>query len=221
MTIRIAPSLLSADFANLAREVTEVQDAGADLLHLDIMDGHFVPNLTFGPPLVRRLAAHCRIPMDAHLMVSKPDDLFADLAAAGVARVAVHVESCTHLHRSLTSIRDRGMSAGIAINPATAVHALEDAIPFADFLLVMSVNPGFGGQAFIPEAISKIQRLRSLTAGQEIDITVDGGVGPDNAAALVAAGATTLVAGSEIFGRRDRGKAITELRNSALGDIPS
>lgn len=219
MTVRIAPSLLSADYADLAREVADVQDAGADLLHLDIMDGHFVPNLTFGPPLVRRLAAHCRIPMDAHLMVTNPDDLVADLAAAGVARIAVHVESCSHLHHSLSAIRDRGMSAGIAINPTTAVHALEDAIPFADFLLVMSVNPGFGGQAFIPETTHKIERLRSLAAGQEIDITVDGGVGPDNAAALVAAGATTLVAGSEIFGRRDRGKAIAELRRRALEDF--
>jgi len=219
VTVRIAPSLLSADYADLAREVADVQDAGADLLHLDIMDGHFVPNLTFGPPLVRRLAAHCRIPMDAHLMVTNPDDLVADLAAAGVARIAVHVESCPHLHHSLTAIRDRGMSAGIAINPTTAVHALEDAIPFADFLLVMSVNPGFGGQAFIPETTHKIERLRSLAAGQEIDITVDGGVGPDNAAELVAAGATTLVAGSEIFGRRDRGKAIAELRRRALEDF--
>ncbi len=219
MTVRIAPSLLSADYADLAREVADVQDAGADLLHLDIMDGHFVPNLTFGPPLVRRLAAHCRIPMDAHLMVTNPDDLVADLAAAGVARIAVHVESCPHLHHSLSAIRDRGMSAGIAINPTTAVHALEDAIPFADFLLVMSVNPGFGGQAFIPETTHKIERLRSLAAGQEIDITVDGGVGPDNAAELVAAGATTLVAGSEIFGRRDRGKAIAELRRRALEDF--
>ena len=221
MTVRIAPSLLSADYADLAREVADVQDAGADLLHLDIMDGHFVPNLTFGPPLVRRLAAHCGIPMDAHLMVTNPDDLVADLAAAGVARIAVHVESCLHLHHSLTAIRDRGMSAGIAINPTTAVHALEDAIPFADFLLVMSVNPGFGGQAFIPETTHKIERLRSLAAGQEIDITVDGGVGPDNAAELVAAGATTLVAGSEIFGQRDRGKAIAELRRRALEDFQS
>lgn len=221
MTVRIAPSLLSADYADLAREVADVQDAGADLLHLDIMDGHFVPNLTFGPPLVRRLAPHCGIPMDAHLMVTNPDDLVADLAAAGVARIAVHVESCPHLHHSLTAIRDRGMSAGIAINPTTAVHALEDAIPFADFLLVMSVNPGFGGQAFIPETTHKIERLRSLAAGQEIDITVDGGVGPDNAAELVAAGATTLVAGSEIFGRRDRGKAIAELRRRALEDFQS
>lgn len=217
MTVRIAPSLLSADFAHLAREVADIERAGADLLHLDIMDGHFVPNLTFGPPLVKHLSRSCGIALDAHLMVTSPDRLVPELADAGVARIAVHVEALAHLHRSLSAIRDRGMLAGVAINPATAVGALEDVLPFADFILVMSVDPGFGGQTFIAESVSKIERLRALVGRSGMDITVDGGVDADNAASLVAAGATTLVAGSSIFGVQDRQKAIAELRSRSAG----
>jgi ribulose-phosphate 3-epimerase len=218
MTIRIAPSLLSADFSKLASEVEEVQRAGADLLHLDLMDGHFVPNLTFGPMVVDWLAPHTSIPLDAHLMVTDPDALLEPLANSGVKRVAVHVETCTHLHRTLAAIRELGMEAGVAINPATSLALLADAVCWLDFVLMMSVNPGFGGQRFIPETRQKITRLREMPGGDTPDITVDGGVGPDNARDLVRAGATTLVAGSSVFGDTDRARALSKLRRAAEGD---
>lgn len=220
MSIRIAPSLLSANFAELADELADVQNAGADLIHLDIMDGCFVPNLTFGPMVVRWLAPHCRVPLDAHLMVNDPDALVADLADAGVARVAVHVEATRHLHRSLAGIRQRGMAAGVAINPATSLAALDEALSFVDFVVLMSVNPGFGGQQFIPESLDKVRHLRDRCGDRDIDITVDGGVGPENALQLAAAGATTLVAGSAVFGADDRQRAIAGLRRSAIGETP-
>ena len=215
MSIRLAPSLLSADFSRLADEVAEVEWGGAELLHLDIMDGHFVPNLTFGPLVVRAIASHSRIALDTHLMVTDPDDLIDDLVAAPVARIAVHIETCTHLQRTLDRIRSGGAEAGVAINPASALSLLEDALPWMDFVVIMSVNPGFGGQSFIPETLAKIVRLRKMAAGTPLDISVDGGVCLENVASLAEACATTLIAGSAIFGRKDRASAIAELRQTA------
>lgn len=209
MRIQIAPSLLSADFSCLDREVETVSDA--DLLHLDLMDGVFVPNLSFGPPVVAGLAAHTELKLDAHLMVTRPGLLYEGLAHAGVARVSVHCEVCTHLHREFMQIRALGMSPGVALNPATSLQALEECLAWVDFVLVMSVNPGFSGQSFIPESLDKIRRLRRMCP--DLDIAVDGGVCPGNAGELVDAGTTTLVAGSSVFGCPDRGAAIRELRN--------
>ncbi|MCD4749983.1 MAG: ribulose-phosphate 3-epimerase [Thermoanaerobaculales bacterium] len=215
MDIRIAPSLLSADFARLDREVAEIHEAGADLLHLDIMDGHFVPNLTFGPQIIAALAPHARTALDAHLMVTDADALLSPLADCGVSRVAVHVEACTHLNRTLSTIRTLGMIPGVALNPATPASTLEEALNWVDFVLVMSVNPGFGGQSFISASIKKIALIRKMASGRTLDISVDGGVGPGNAEEIVRAGATTLIAGSSVFGQTDRRAAIRKLR--ALG----
>lgn len=199
--IRIAPSILSADFACLARAVTEVVEAGADWIHVDVMDGHFVPNLTFGMPIVAALRRITRLPLDVHLMIEAPERYLEAFARAGADRLIVHVEACPHLHRVIQGIRGLGLRAGVALNPATPLSALEEILPDVDQVLIMTVNPGFGGQAFIERMLEKVRRARRMidAIGRPIELEVDGGVGPENAPALVEAGATVLVAGASIF----------------------
>ena len=218
MNVRIAASILSADFAKLGAEIAAVERGGADLIHVDIMDGHFVPNLTMGPPVVRSISKVAKLPLDVHLMIEEPDRYLEAFVDAGAAMISVHVEVLPHLHRTIQAIKALGAKAGVAINPATPVGALEEIVPDLDHVLVMSVNPGFGGQTFIPRSESKIRAIRSLLdrEGSRASIEVDGGVDRTNAARLVDAGATILVAGNSIFGTPDPERATQDLRAAAL-----
>jgi ribulose-phosphate 3-epimerase len=214
----IAPSILSADFARLGEEVQAVEAAGADWIHVDVMDGHFVPNITIGPDVVKALRRRANKPLDVHLMISPADPYFEVFAAAGADHLIVHVEAGPHIHRSLQAVRALGKKAGVVLNPGTSESAVEHVIDLVDLILVMSVNPGFGGQAFIPEAVEKIRRLRALVGGRPIDIEVDGGITPETAPRVVAAGANVLVAGTAVFrgGNPEAYRSnIAALRNAA------
>ncbi|MFI5177196.1 MAG: ribulose-phosphate 3-epimerase [Vicinamibacterales bacterium] len=217
MSVRIAPSILSADFARLADAVARIEAGGADLVHVDVMDGHFVPNITIGPPVVAALKRVAKVPLDVHLMISDPDRYLEAFVEAGAAMITVHAEVLPHLHRTLTHIRALGARAGVAINPSTPVPAIREVIEQLDHVLIMSVNPGFGGQSFIPHSLGKISAARDLLAGagSQAAIEVDGGVDRDNAAAIVRAGASILVAGASIFGTPDAAEAIRALRRAA------
>lgn len=215
--IYLAPSILSADFAKLAQEIEEVEQAGADWLHIDVMDGHFVPNITIGPLIVEAIRPHTKLPLDVHLMIEHPDRYVPAFAKAGADLISVHVEADIHLHRTLQIIKQLGVRAGAVINPATPVEQLIPVLDMVDYILIMTVNPGFGGQPFIPSTLDKIRRLRSILVDRQlthIDIEVDGGINTETAEQVVVAGANVLVAGNAVFGSSDRGKAMTELRES-------
>ncbi|MBI2158043.1 MAG: ribulose-phosphate 3-epimerase [Candidatus Rokubacteria bacterium] len=213
--IRIAPSILSADFAALGQDVARVEAGGADQLHVDVMDGRFVPNLTVGPVVVAALRKRTRLPLDVHLMIVEPERYIPEFVAAGSDMVTVHAEACPHLARTLAQIRELGARAGVALNPSTPPSALEYVLDDLDLVLVMSVNPGFGGQSFIPGAHRKIREVRALLGARPVEVSVDGGVKADLARSLVEDGATTLVAGSAIFGAADPAEAVRALRRAA------
>ncbi|MBA3639079.1 MAG: ribulose-phosphate 3-epimerase [Acidobacteria bacterium] len=216
--IQIAPSILAADFAALGHAIALAEAGGADLIHIDVMDGHFVPNITIGVPVVASLKKVAKVPLDVHLMIQDPDRYAEAFVKAGAARLAVHVEVLPHLHRSLQFIKSLGVEAGVAINPSTPVSALEEVAGDVEHVLVMSVNPGFGGQTFIPRSESKIQAIRAMldAAGNAAPIGVDGGVDQTNIARLVAAGASMFVAGSALFGAADPAAATRELKAAAM-----
>ncbi len=219
MSALIAPSLLSADFTNLGEAVRAAERGGADWLHVDVMDGHFVPNITLGPLVVKAIRRVATVPLDVHLMISEPDRYLEAFAEAGAARISVHAEVLPHLHRTVQRIQGLGMKAGVALNPSTPVVMLEDVVGDLDHVLVMSVNPGFGGQTFIPRSESKVRAVRELLSarGARALIEIDGGIDAANAARVVAAGVDVLVAGQAVFGSADPAAAIRELRAAVTG----
>ncbi|MDR4460333.1 MAG: ribulose-phosphate 3-epimerase [Nitrospirales bacterium] len=213
----ISPSILSADFARLAEAVQMVEAAGADWIHVDVMDGHFVPNLTVGPPMVEALRKVTSLPLDVHLMMTNPDVFIPEFADAGADLLTVHVEACPHLHRTVQSIKERQVKAGVSLNPATSVTAVEEILVDVDLVLVMSVNPGFGGQQFISSSLDKIRRIRTMmnNSRSSAHLEVDGGVNLANVASVIHAGANVLVAGSAIFGSKNIPETIRQMRTAA------
>jgi len=214
MTI-IAPSILSADFGRLAEEIADAERSGGDWIHIDVMDGMFVPNITFGPPVIKAVRGATRLPFDVHLMIERPERYLADFAAAGADRITVHAEACVHLHRVVGQIKELGLPAGVALNPATPLGFVEHLLDDVDLILCMTVNPGFGGQLFIPSVLDKIRTLRHMLNERgraEVHIQVDGGINAETAPLVREAGADVLVAGNAVFGRSDRAQAIAELR---------
>ena len=219
MSVKIAPSILSSDFARLADSVAEAEAGGADWVHVDVMDGHFVPNITIGVPVVAALREVTDLPLDVHLMIERPERYIDAFAGAGADWLTVHQEAATHLHRAVEAIRHHGVQAGVSLNPATPVETLDEIAPYVDMVLVMSVNPGFGGQSFIPTSTAKIRRVRELldrVGRDDAEIQVDGGIGPDTAGEVTEAGATVLVAGSAIYrGAGSVAENIAAIRSAA------
>ena len=222
MSVLLAPSILSADFAALGEAVAMVQRGGADLIHVDVMDGHFVPNITIGVPVVKSLRRIAQVPLDVHLMIDDPDRYIEAFADAGAAMISVHVEVLPHLHRTVHAIKALGVKAGVVLNPATPIAALQEIAADLDYVLVMSVNPGFGGQTFIPRSESKVRDMRAMldAAGNEALVEIDGGIDLRNVARVVAAGARMIVAGSAVFNTPDPERAVRELKAAALAAVP-
>lgn len=214
----LAPSLLSADFTDLRSAARMIREGGAGLVHLDVMDGHFVPNLTFGPPVIRSFRQITDLVLDVHLMIENPERSLADYLQAGAGMISVHVEAAAHLHRTVSRIREGGARPGVALNPATSLATITEILPWVDFVLLMSVNPGFGGQAYIPTTTDKIRRLAAEIRDRRLDVAieVDGGIGLHNIAELVAAGVNIAVAGAAVFGSHDPVAAIRSLRQAML-----
>jgi ribulose-phosphate 3-epimerase len=213
--MKIAPSILSADFAALGDDIARVEAAGADQIHVDVMDGRFVPNLTIGPVVVEAIRKRTRLPLDVHLMIVEPERFLSDFVAAGADMVTVHAEACPHLQRTLAMIRELGARAGVALNPATLPETIEYVLDDLDLVLVMSVNPGFGGQQFIPAVYPKIRRVRAMLGSRPVEVSVDGGVKVEHARPLAEHGASILVAGSAIFGASDPGAVVEAMRQAA------